>query len=57
MNLDYLDFEQPIAELEQKIDELRNVADGSDVNLTEEIARLENKIRGLKMVVFYLNDI
>lgn len=52
MNLDYLDFEQPIAELEQKIDELRNVADGSDVNLTEEIARLENKIRGLTEQIF-----
>jgi acetyl-CoA carboxylase carboxyl transferase subunit alpha len=47
MNLDYLDFEQPIAELQQKIEELRLVADGSVVNLSEEIARLEGKIKVL----------
>ena len=34
MNLNYLEFEQPIAELQQKIDSLRYVADGLEVNLT-----------------------
>ena len=33
MNLDYLDFEQPIAELESKIDELRLVGNDSDINI------------------------
>src|SRR5699024_4356531 len=51
-NLDYLDFEQPIAELQEKIDELRSVADGSEVNLTEEISRLEAKRRHLTENVF-----
>lgn len=51
-NLDYLDFEQPIAELQEKIDELRFVADGSEVNLTEEISRLEAKRRSLTEDVF-----
>ncbi len=52
MNLDYLDFEQPIAELQQKIEELRLVADGSVVNLSEEIARLESKIKVLTEQIF-----
>jgi len=43
MNLNYLDFEQPIAELQQKIEELRFATSGSGVNLTEEIAQLEKK--------------
>lgn len=43
MNLNHLDFEQPIAELQQKIEELRFSTSGSGVNLTEEIARLEAK--------------
>lgn len=51
-NLDYLDFEQPIAELQEKIDELRSVADGNEVNLTEEIGRLEAKRRNLTENVF-----
>lgn len=52
MNLNYLDFEQPIAELQQKIEELRYVADGSEVNLTEEIAKLEAKSKSLTEQIF-----
>lgn len=52
MNLKYLDFEQPIAELAEKIEELRNVADGSSVNLTEEIGRLESKSQTLTKQIF-----
>lgn len=52
MNLNYLDFEQPIAELQQKIEELRFATTGSGVNLTEEIARLEVKSRQLTEQVF-----
>lgn len=51
-NLDYLDFEQPIAELQEKIEELRFVADGSEVNLNEEINRLEGKRKGLTEQIF-----
>lgn len=51
-NIDYLDFEQPIAELQGKIEELRYVADGSEVNLTEEIARLEDKRKHLTEQIF-----
>lgn len=50
--LDYLDFEQPIAELAQKIEELRFVADGSEVDLNEEIERLEAKSRNLSADIF-----
>ncbi|WP_423820778.1 acetyl-CoA carboxylase carboxyltransferase subunit alpha [Salinisphaera sp. SPP-AMP-43] len=51
-NLDYLDFEQPIAELQEKIEELRYVADGSEVNLSEEIQRLEDKRKSLTEQIF-----
>lgn len=43
MNPNYLDFEQPIAELEAKINELRLVGDDNQLNITEEITRLQDK--------------
>lgn len=43
MKTSFLDFEQPIAELEAKIDELRFVQDDSAVDISEEITRLEKK--------------
>ena len=52
MNPDYLEFEQPIAELEAKINELRYVGDGSGVNLGDEIAKLEEKGRSLTESIF-----
>jgi len=52
MNLEFLDFEQPIAELEAKIEELRYVGYDSEVNLSEEINRLERKARNLTRSIF-----
>ncbi|MEL0636000.1 acetyl-CoA carboxylase carboxyl transferase subunit alpha [Marinomonas sp. TI.3.20] len=43
MNLDYLPFEQPIAVLEQKIEELRLVGNDNELNISDEISRLEDK--------------
>lgn len=43
MNINFLDFEQPIAELEAKIRELRMVGTDADINLSEEVIRLEKK--------------
>jgi acetyl-CoA carboxylase carboxyl transferase subunit alpha len=40
----FLEFEKPVAELEGKIKELRHAADGGDVNISEELARLESKV-------------
>ena len=45
MNSKHLDFEQPIAELQAKIDELRNVGSDNAINLDEEIQRLQSKMR------------
>ena len=45
MNSNYLDFEQPIAELQAKIDELRNVGSDNALNLEEEIHRLQEKMQ------------
>ncbi len=52
MNLDYLDFEQPIAELEEKIEELRRVGTGQNINISEEIFRLEEKNKVLTKSIF-----
>ena len=52
MDLNFLDFERPIAELEAKIDELRFVGDDSVVNLTEEISRLKAKSESLTRSIF-----
>jgi acetyl-CoA carboxylase carboxyl transferase subunit alpha len=43
MDSNYLDFEQPIAELEAKISELRLVGSDNDININEEIQNLRNK--------------
>ena len=52
MDLNFLDFERPIAELEAKIDELRFVGDDSVVNLSEEITRLKAKSASLTRNIF-----
>ena len=52
MNLNFLDFEQPIAELEAKIQELRMVGKDTDINLSDEIARLETKSKQLTKDIF-----
>lgn len=41
--MNFLDFEQPIAELDAKIEELRYVSDDSEMNINEEIIRLQKK--------------
>ena len=52
MNLNFLEFEQPIAELEAKIDELRYIGDDADVNINDEVAKLEAKSQALTESIF-----
>jgi acetyl-CoA carboxylase carboxyl transferase subunit alpha len=52
MAVSFLDFEQPIAELEAKIEELGHVTSDSKVNIAEEIARLQKKSRQLTTTIF-----
>jgi len=52
MNLNFLDFEQPIAELEAKIDELRYIGDDTKVNISDEVSTLEAKSRALTRTIF-----
>jgi len=52
MNPNHLDFEQPIAELQAKIDELRNVGSDNAINLDEEIQRLQVKMRQKIKTIF-----
>ena len=52
MKISFLDFEQPVAELEAKIEELRFVQDDSAVDISDEIERLEKKSAQLTRDVY-----
>ena len=52
MNPNYLDFEQPIADLDSKIDELRHLSTESGINIAEEVARLQAKSKTLTEKIF-----
>ncbi len=52
MNLDYLDFEQPIAELEAKIEELQLVGNDNELNIADEIKKLRGKSLKLTESIF-----
>ena len=52
MNPNYLDFEQPIAELESKINELRNMGDSTALNITDEVKQLKDKSLSLTETIF-----
>jgi len=48
----YLDFEKPIEELEGKIEELKKLSDGSEIDIASEIKRLEKKAKDLRSEIF-----
>ncbi len=52
MQLNFLDYEQPIAELEAKIDELRYIGDGSDPDIAKEIQKLKERSISLTKAIF-----
>jgi len=52
MDLKFLDFEQPIAELEAKIDELRRVELDNDINISDALEQLEDKSLALTESIF-----
>lgn len=52
MDLNFLEFEQPIAELQAKIEELRLVGDDNEINISDEIERLEAKMETLTASIF-----
>jgi acetyl-CoA carboxylase carboxyl transferase subunit alpha len=52
MAVNFLDFEQPIAELEAKIEELKHVPSGTSVNIQDEITRLQAKSEQLTQNIF-----
>ena len=52
MNPNYLDFEQPIADLEMKIEELKSVVDDSEINISDEIDRLKAKSHKLTQSIY-----
>jgi acetyl-CoA carboxylase carboxyl transferase subunit alpha len=52
MAMNFLEFEQPIAELEAKIEELKFLGSDASVNISEEIKRLQTKSRALTTSIF-----
>ncbi|HYB09893.1 MAG TPA: acetyl-CoA carboxylase carboxyltransferase subunit alpha [Alphaproteobacteria bacterium] len=48
----YLDFEKPIAELEGKIEELRHLSNSTDINIAEEVQRLQLKLDRLLRLTY-----
>ena len=52
MILQYLDFEKPIIDLENRLEQLRRVDDGTDKNLREEIVKLDKKIGKIRKEIF-----
>jgi acetyl-CoA carboxylase carboxyl transferase subunit alpha len=52
MDLKFLEFEKPIAELEAKIEELRFVGDDAEININEEVSRLKGKSEALTQNIF-----
>lgn len=52
MSLNFLDFEKPIAEIEAKIAELRLIGEDSQINISDEIRRLEQKNKELTENIF-----
>lgn len=52
MNLNYLEFEQPIAELEAKIEELQLVGNDNDINIGDEIGKLRAKSTKLTQQIY-----
>jgi acetyl-CoA carboxylase carboxyl transferase subunit alpha len=52
MAMQFLEFEQPIAELEAKIEELKYLGNDAEINIAEEVARLEAKSRALTRSIF-----
>ncbi|TBV12185.1 acetyl-CoA carboxylase carboxyltransferase subunit alpha [Stutzerimonas kirkiae] len=52
MNPNFLDFEQPIADLQAKIEELRLVGNDNSLNIGDEVARLQDKSESLTASIF-----
>ena len=50
--MNFLEFERPIAEMEAQIEELRLMGDDSEINITEEIERLQTKSKELTTQIF-----
>lgn len=52
MNPNFLDFEQPIAELEAKIRELQYATEDAEINISEEVATLQKKCDAMTQSIF-----
>lgn len=52
MKVQALDFEKPIAELEEQLEKLREKANGTDLGVDSEVGKIEKKIQGLRKEIY-----
>ena len=52
----YLDFEKPLEELESKIEELKRLSDGQELDISSELRKLEKKTKEMKAEAFFLPE-
>ena len=52
MKVQALDFEKPIAELEEQLEKLREEANGTDLGVDSEVGKIEKKIQGLRKEIY-----
>ncbi len=52
MNANFLDFEKPIAELEEKLEQLRRLCNDTELDISDEMAHLETKSKSLTASIF-----
>ena len=57
MNPNYLDFEQPIADLEAKLQELRQASNGPAVNIDAEIHALQDEVSRLQSALTVVAEV
>lgn len=48
----YLEFEKPIEEMELKVEELKRLSDGKDIDITSEVRKLEKKVKDMRSEIF-----
>ncbi len=48
----YLDFEKPIEEIESKIEELKRLSNGKEIDITSELRKLNKKVKDLRSEIF-----
>ena len=50
--MDYLDFEKPIEELVEKLDQAKNIGEEGDIDVSKTVSELEKKIKSIRKEIY-----